>query len=77
MDLESFTLPLLASTIITAYLSYKSNHSGDKENQYDYTQLAIVFMVTFGVVYGFTRMVMDTNDDLQMMNNIKSGDPPF
>ena len=34
-------------------------------------------MVTFGVVYGFTKMVMDTNDDLQMMNNIKSGDPPF
>lgn len=77
MDYESFVLPLLASTIITAYLSYKSNQSDDKDNKYDYTQLAIVFMVTFGVVYGFTKMVMDTNDDLQMMNNIKSGDPPF
>lgn len=77
MEIETLYLPLFAACVITGYLAYKSNQTDDKSNKYDFTQLVIVFAITFSVVLGFTKMVMDTNDDTQMMNNIKSGDPPF
>ena len=56
---------------------YKNKHEEDKEEKKDNFQLMLMFLIVFTVLYMITKLILDSNDDKQVMSNIKLGEPPF
>lgn len=71
----SFIVALLISTLFTIYMVYDNKKSN--ENKKDNIQIFIVFVMSFLIAYMISNLIIDSNDDKQIMNNIKIGEPPF
>lgn len=71
----SFIVALLISTLFTIYMVYDNKKSD--ENKKDNIQIFIVFVMSFLIAYMISNLIIDSNDDKQIMNNIKIGEPPF
>jgi hypothetical protein len=56
---------------------YQQQQSKKDNKHIDYTQLGLVFAITFVITYMLYTLIADTSDINTMMNNTKIGDPPF
>lgn len=77
MDDKCFLISLFTAITITVIALYKFKKNDNDDKKSEFTQCTILFLVTFGIVFFISKMIIDSNDSKQMMNNIKSGDPPF
>tara|TARA_Y100000994_G_C15637207_1_gene419649 strand:+ start:373 stop:606 length:234 start_codon:yes stop_codon:yes gene_type:complete len=77
MDDKCFIISLFTAITITVIALYKFKQNENNDKKSEFTQCTILFLVTFGIVFFISKMIIDSNDSKQMMNNIKSGDPPF
>lgn len=71
-----YTALLFAVTIAFVACSIMM-YNKPKEEEHDTSRLIFVFVVVFSMSYLVIKLIVDNNDDKQVMNNIKSGDPPF
>ena len=77
MDDKCFLISLFTAIAVTVIALYKFKNNEINDKKSEFTQCTILFIVTFGIVFFISKMIIDSNDSKQMMNNIKSGDPPF
>lgn len=64
----------LISGMILGYYSYDTQK---KDNKLDYTKILTIFTVTLLIVYMLYTLIMDTNENTQVLNNIHHGEAPF
>lgn len=77
MDEKSFLIALFTAISVSVLAIYKFKKNEDDDKKSEFTQLSILFLVTFSIVFLISKMMNDSNDSKQMLNNIKYGDPPF
>ena len=70
----SFLIALFFSTVFTMYTLYENKRTEEKK---DNLQICILTIMSFIIVYMISNLIIDSNDDKQIMNNIKLGEPPF
>ena len=70
----SLVIALFFSAVFTMYILYENKKTEDKK---DNIQMFILSVMSFIIVYMISNLIIDSNDDKQIMNNIKSGEPPF
>tara|TARA_Y100000389_G_scaffold202642_1_gene248536 strand:+ start:3260 stop:3487 length:228 start_codon:yes stop_codon:yes gene_type:complete len=74
IQLTSFVIALFFSAVFTMYILYENKKTEEKK---DNMQMFILSIMSFIIVYMISNLIIDSNDDKQIMNNIKSGEPPF
>ncbi len=70
----SLVIALFFSVVFTMYILYENKKTEEKK---DNMQIFILCIMSFIIVYMISNLIIDSNDDKQIMNNIKSGEPPF
>jgi len=70
----SFVIALFFSVVFTLYILYENKNTEEKK---DKMQIVILAIMSFIIVYMISNLIIDSNDDKQIMNNIKLGEPPF
>lgn len=70
----SLVIALFFSAVFTMYILYENKKTEEKK---DNMQIFILSIMSFIIVYMISNLIIDSNDDKQIMNNIKSGEPPF
>lgn len=70
----SFVIALFFSAVFTMYILYENKNTEEKK---DNMQICILVIMSFVIVYMISNLVIDSNDDKQILNNIKLGEPPF
>ncbi len=70
----SFVIALFFSAVFTMYILYENKKTEEKK---DTMQICILVIMSFIIVYMISNLIIDSNDDKQIMNNIKLGEPPF
>lgn len=69
---------LLSSIVATCVVIYtRFNKITDESPPPSSGKLIIMYIFTFGIVYMLYVLSTDTNDNNQMLDNIKTGEPPF
>ena len=76
-EYTAIIIALILSIGFISYVVYKNKHEEDKEEKKDNFQLMLMFLIVFTVLYMITKLILDSNDDKQVMSNIKLGEPPF
>lgn len=72
--------PIIVALIFSCgfmFYIYQQQQSKKDKKPIDYTQLVLVFTITFVITYMLYTLIADTSDINTMMNNTKIGDPPF
>jgi glucose uptake protein GlcU len=72
--------PIIVALIFSCgfmFYIYQQQQSKKDNKPIDYTQLGLVFTITFVITYMLYTLIADTSDINTMMNNTKIGDPPF
>lgn len=81
MEEKSLVISLFSAISVTTLAMYKFKKSkkedGKPTEQNEFNQLTLLFFITFGIVFFISKMIIDSDDSKQMLNNIKAGDPPF
>ena len=75
MDMNALLISSIVATCVVMYTRF--NKTDDKMGTPSYGKLTIMYIFTFGIVYMLYVLSTDTNDNNQMLDNIKTGDPPF
>ena len=70
----SLVIALFFSAVFTMYILYENKKTEEKK---DNMQIFILSIMSFIIVYMISNLIIDSNDDKQIMNNIKLGEPPF
>lgn len=76
-EYTAIIIALLLSIGFISYVVYKNKQEEDKDEKKDNFQLMLMFLIVFTVLYMITKLILDSNDDKQVMGNIKVGEPPF
>ena len=72
--------PIIVALIFSfgfIFYIYQQQQSKKDKKPIDYTQLGLVFAITFVITYMLYILIADTSDINTMMSNTKIGDPPF
>ena len=72
--------PIIVALIFSCgfmFYIYQQQQLKKDNKPIDYTQLGLVFTITFVITYMLYTLIADTSDINTMMNNTKIGDPPF
>lgn len=80
MEEKPLMISLFSAIAVTVIAMYKFKRNKDeekKDKKGEFNQLTMLFFVTFGIVFFISKMIIDSDDNKQILNNIKSGDPPF
>ena len=72
--------PVIVALIFSCgfmFYIYQQQQSKKDNKPTDYTQMGLVFAITFVITYMLYVLIADTSDINTMMSNTKIGDPPF
>lgn len=75
MDTNAILLSSIVATCVVIYTRF--NRRTDKSPPPSSGKLILMYIFTFGIVYMLYVLSTDTNDNNQMLDNIKTGEPPF
>jgi tryptophan-rich sensory protein len=75
--MEEYTAIIIALLLSIGFISYVVYKNKQEEEKKDTFQLMLMFLIVFTVLYMITKLILDSNDDKQVMGNIKVGEPPF
>lgn len=70
----SFVIALFFSAVFIMYMLYENKKTDEKK---DKMQIFILSIISFIIIYMISNLIIDNNDDKQIINNIKLGEPPF
>jgi NADH:ubiquinone oxidoreductase subunit 6 (subunit J) len=73
MDVYAVGISTLVATLVTLYTLYSDRKDAQKSKR----QYAIVFCSVLVITYMLYVLCTDTNENNQMFDNMKSGEPPF
>nr|QOI90456.1 hypothetical protein HWQ62_00320 [Pyramimonas orientalis virus] len=72
----SFSIALVLSVGFIAYM-LSQNKTENIEEKKDNSQMFIMFIISFVVIYMISNLIIDSNDNKHVMSHIKLGEPPF
>jgi NADH:ubiquinone oxidoreductase subunit 6 (subunit J) len=73
MDVYAVGISTLVATLVTLYTLYSDRKDAQKSKR----QYAIVFCTVLIITYMLYVLCTDTNENNQMFDNMKGGEPPF
>lgn len=77
MDTNAILISSIVATCVVIYTRFsKPDDKGDAGTPSN-SKLVVMYVFTFGIVYMLYVLSTDTNDNNQMLDNIKTGEPPF
>ena len=74
MNYTCLLISLVCAILIVIYLHQTSD---DNKKKRDTTHLLLGFVITFIIAYITSTLLLDTNDNSHILDNIKHGEPPF
>tara|TARA_B110000483_G_scaffold108259_1_gene131948 strand:+ start:251 stop:484 length:234 start_codon:yes stop_codon:yes gene_type:complete len=77
MDMNALLISSIVATCVVLYTRFNKTEDKTETGTPSYGKLTIMYIFTFGIVYMLYVLSTDTNDNNQMLDNIKTGDPPF
>lgn len=75
MNYIGLLIAICVSLFVSSVMMY--NQKNNKEATYDSKQIIVIFVITFIIVYLLYILITDVNDNDEIFNNIKAGEPPF
>ena len=77
MNINALLISSIIATSVVLYTRFTKAEDKTDSSQPSNGKLVMMFIFTFGVVYMLYVLSTDTNDNNQMLDNIKTGEPPF
>jgi C4-dicarboxylate transporter len=75
-DYTAITIAMILSVGIISFVVYKDKQQENDEKK-DIFSFVLMFFIILTVLYMIIKLILDSNDDKQVMSNIKLGEPPF
>lgn len=77
MDTNALLISSIVATCVVLYTRFNKTDDKTDASPPSYGKLTVMYIFTFGIVYMLYVLSTDTNDNNQMLDNIKTGEPPF